>query len=89
MTATTRLQREKWMRIGEIGCIICHSPCEIHHCFTGAGGRKNHDQVLPLCWLHHRSPQAGIHGMGRKAWQRIYGTEQELIDKMELMLQDG
>lgn len=86
MTAPTKQQREKWRRIGEIGCMICGAQPELHHCFTGAGGRKNHDHVIPLCWTHHRSPQAGIHGMGRKAWQKKYGTEQELLDKLDLML---
>jgi hypothetical protein len=69
--------------------MVCGSPAEIHHCFTGGGGRKNHDYLAPLCFTHHRSPQAGIHGMGRKAWQKIYGSEQELLDKLERLMQDG
>lgn len=67
--------------------MVCGAMPEIHHLFTGAGGRKNHDAVIGLCWLHHRGPQ-GIHFMGRKAWQRVFGTEQELLDKLESLLQD-
>lgn len=68
-----------------LGCMVCGSAPEIHHCHTGGGGRKDHDKVIGLCWMHHRGPQ-GIHFMGRKKWQPIYGAEQELLDKLESML---
>ena len=84
--APTKLQRERWQQIAMLGCMICGGIPELHHLFTGAGGRKNHDAVIPLCWLHHRSPQAGIHGMGRKEFARKYGTEQELLHKLDLLL---
>lgn len=85
MTAPTKKQREHWQRVSGAGCMICGASPEIHHLFTGAGGRKNHDAVIGLCWLHHRGPQ-GIHFMGRKKWQTIYGYEQEMLDKLEGML---
>ena len=89
MISPTKQQRARWSRIAEMGCMICASPAEIHHCFTGAGGRKNHDKVIPLCPEHHRGAQ-GIdgryYGMSKKKWQSIYGTEQELLDKLESML---
>jgi len=88
MTAPTKAQRARWDRIASLGCIICASPACIHHAMTGMGGRKNHDLVIPLCHNHHQGSQ-GIHFMGRKAWQKIYGTEQELLDKLERLLQDG
>lgn len=88
MKQPTKAQREMWGRLAEYGCVVCAcSMPEIHHALTGAGGRKNHDKVLPLCFNHHRGPQ-GIHTIGRKAWARIYGTEQELLDKLSLMLQN-
>ena len=85
MTAPTKAQRERWSRIAELGCIICASPACIHHAHTGAGGRKNHDIVLPLCHFHHQGAQ-GIHTLGRKAFARKFGTEQELLDKLESLL---
>lgn len=85
MKAPTKAQREHWQRVSEAGCLICGAAPEIHHCHTGGGGRKNHDAVIGLCWLHHRGPQ-GIHFMGRKKWQAIFGYEQELLDKLESML---
>lgn len=85
MSAPTKAQRARWSRIADFGCIICASPACIHHAHTGSGGRKNHDIVLPLCHFHHQGAQ-GIHTLGRKAWQKKYGTEQELLDKLESML---
>jgi len=78
----TKAQRERWARIAELGCVICGSnQTEIHHALTGAGGRKNHDLVLPLCYNHHRGSH-GIHTLGRKRWVYHYGTEKELLDKL-------
>jgi hypothetical protein len=68
--------------------MVCGDYPEIHHCGTGGGGRKNHDLVIGLCFLHHRGAQ-GIHFMGRKKWQAIYGSEKELLDKLERLMQDG
>lgn len=80
----TEAQRERWERIRSLGCIVCGVMAEIHHCFTGAGGRKNHDKVIPLCHYHHRGG-AGIHSIGRKTWQELFGKEQELIEVVEKM----
>lgn len=34
--------------------------------------------VIPLCPEHHQGA-SGVHGMGRKAWERMFGiTEAEL-----------
>lgn len=67
--------------------IECYGRNTIHHCFTGAGGRKNHRKVLPLCVGHHIGPQ-GIDGrvMSKKKWQAIYGSEQELLDLLDFKL---
>ncbi len=88
MTAPTKAQKARWSKIADLGCIICSAPPCIHHALTGMGGRKDHDKVLPLCYNHHQGEQ-GIHSMGRKAWTRIYGSEQELLDKLELLLDDA
>lgn len=82
----TKAQRERWVKLAERGCIICGYPeAQIHHALTGAGGRKDHDKVLPLCYSHHQGTQ-GIHTLGRKAWAKLYGTEQELLDRLESLL---
>lgn len=76
----TKSQRETWSKLAEHGCVICGAPACIHHAGTGMGGRKNHDFVIPLCYEHHQGA-TGLHTIGRKAWQQIYGTEAELHEK--------
>jgi len=81
----TKAQRERWSRIAELGCIVSgRFPVEIHHAKTGAGGRKDHDIVLPLHYDYHRGVH-GIHTLGRKKWQALYGTEDELLIKLKEM----
>ena len=85
-----RGSRDDWKAIRDLGCIVCMvKDPQIHHVFTGAGGRKDDSKVIPLCVKHHLSSDAGIHGMGRKAWQAIYGTEAELLEQTHNMLVAG
>ena len=84
----TKAQREVWGRIADFGCIVCGFPAEIHHCGTGAGGRKNHDYVIGLCFEHHRGKR-GIDGkqdFTKTSWQNVYGAEKELHEKTLQML---
>ena len=81
----TKAQRERWGKIASLNCIICGDEAQIHHCGTGAGGRKNHDKVLPLCVFHHVGKQ-GIHTIGRKTWREKYGTEEELMATVSEMV---
>ena len=77
--------RKNWDAIANLGCIICGCYANIHHCFTGSGGRKDDSKVIPLCYEHHQGEQ-GIHTIGRKQWQSQYGSEQELIEKVKSLL---
>ena len=91
----TAEQKRRWQAVRELGCIVelenefrrCCSPAEIHHIHTGSGGRRDHDFVIPLCHFHH-SPygEIGIHRIGRRKWQEIYGTEEELFEKVNELL---
>ena len=88
----TNQQRKQWEKIAELGCVVhvdfhgrCNSPAQIHHIDTGGGGRKNHDRVIPLCENHHTGLM-GLHKIGRKRWQNMFGTEQELFDKTQELL---
>lgn len=90
-TATPR-ERMYWRLVAEAGCVVAgNTPCggriTIHHCFTGAGGRKDHAQVVGLCWAHHLGPE-GIDGkkMSKKDWQTKYGSETVLLRKLERLL---
>jgi len=75
--------------VASLGCVLCLErlgfvgvPCQVHHKRTGMGGgrRGPHAETIGLCWLHHQGPQ-GIHGMGRRAWERHFSlTEIRLIE---------
>lgn len=78
-------QKRRWSALVELGCIVgpsvyCEGRITVHHCHTGAGGRKNHDKTIPLCWGHHLGPE-GIDGqrMSKRQWQEKYGSEDSLL----------
>ena len=83
-------------KVASIGCIICfragypETPAEIHHIRDvglGLGVRNSHTNTLPLCPLHHRGND-GIHGMGRKAWERKFTTQSELLEQVQRLLNE-
>lgn len=80
MSRPTKRQKARQDALRGLGCIItsCRRPAAIHHCLTGAGGRKDEDKVLPLCHLHHQGDE-GIHTLSRPVWEAKYGTEEELM----------
>ena len=82
-------ERRFWSQIIDLGCIVgpslhCNGRLTIHHCGTGAGGRKNHKHVICLCWSHHQGAE-GIDGqrMSKRQWQEKYGSEVSLIVKTQ------
>lgn len=73
-------------KVKDMPCIICgDSPVDVHHTGTGMGVRKNHMRVLPLCFDHHRGKN-GIGTVGRKIWELAYGTEEQLLAKLQEQL---
>lgn len=71
----------------ESGCILCRhlgwgeTPAQIHHLRSGVGmgQRSSEDRTIPLCRSHHVGPK-GFHGLGRRAFERLYGvTEEDLL----------
>lgn len=83
----TKKQRERWNRILDFGCSVAHcgkSPC-IHHCETGRGRRKDHDKVIGLCYDHHQG-KLGIHTLSRRIWEGTFGTEQDHMLKIAILL---
>lgn len=86
MARPTIAEKKHMDRVAQLPCVICStSPVEVHHAGTGAGGRKNHMKVLPLCVNHHRGAQ-GIHTIGRKVWRELFGTEDKLLQQVDVML---
>lgn len=83
--APTKAQRLEWGKIAALGCIAplmigrCNQAATIHHCGTGAGGRKDHDFVIGLCHEHHMG-KFGIDSgnFSKRGWQTVYDTEENL-----------
>jgi hypothetical protein len=79
--SATAEEKRHMRRVAEGGCILCRNtgfegtPAEVHHIRTGvgAGRRSSNMDTIGLCFEHHRG-NTGVHGMGRKAWERTYGT---------------
>lgn len=87
----TKAEKQYMGKVAEIGCILCkhlnlgETPAELHHprTGTGAGLRASNMDVIPLCPEHHRG-NSGLHGMGRKAFEKYYGiTELQLMEKVQ------
>lgn len=74
-------------RVASVGCIVCRhlgygtTPAQVHHIREeqGASQRAHDCLTIPLCPEHHTG-QTGIHGLGRKAFERTYKlTELDLL----------
>jgi hypothetical protein len=68
--------------LAELGCMLCRrlygikdGPVELHHLREGGWGKGDYKTLIPLCYEHHRG-QAGVHGMGTKAFAAFYGVSQ-------------
>ena len=79
----TKDEKNYMARVARLGCILCStvlgyegSPAEIHH-IRRAGVRAT-SPIIPLCPEHHRGNN-GVHGMGRKAFERKWQTTEEAL----------
>lgn len=64
-------------KVAAAGCVVgnrqlgpCEGRVEVHHVAEGSGVRSDFG-TAGLCESHHRGP-AGLHGMGVKAFCRLY-----------------
>lgn len=74
--------------IARMGCIVCrlyygvYSPACLHHLtgikYRSTGKKASDAHVIPLCHRHHQG-QDGIHAIGMRAWEKRFGTQQELL----------
>jgi hypothetical protein len=81
----TKEQRKHYDNVARLGCSLCRylgygeSPAHLHH--IRRAGKRDNAPVIPLCPEHHTG-NGGIHGMGRRAFEKVYGvTEEELLEK--------
>ena len=85
----TKAQRKHYEKLVGLGCALCRhlgygeTPCEIHH--IRHAGRRDLAPVIGLCPEHHRG-NTGVHGMGRKAFEKRYEvTEEDLLVQTEAL----
>ena len=83
-------EKQHYDKIARLGCSLCRhlgygeTPCEIHH-IRRTMPRKS-APVIGLCREHHRG-DTGVHGLGRKAFEKKYGlTEKDLLEKTQELL---
>lgn len=91
MTLSER--KARFSALSRIGCIVCriqfqaYSEPVIHHLTgvtstrRGLGGKADDEETLPLCPRHHAHHGHGVslHD-GVKAWEDAYGSQFELLD---------
>lgn len=76
--------------VAALGCIICKSEAEVHHIRDGTGMamRASHQETIPLCFRHHRGEQ-GIHTLGTRKWEGVYGKQRDLLREVLMQLSRG
>ena len=77
MTAAERHHKAALVALGCLACLRVHGPhqpgpVELHHYRSGGWGKGDYLTLIPLCFEHHRG-NAGIHGLGTKAFDAHYG----------------
>lgn len=93
--AATKDEKAHMGRVAALGCAICRmlglgeTPALVHHprTGTGAGRRASHYDTIPLCPHHHDHTNESLHGLGRKAFEALFGiTELELVRQTRALL---
>jgi hypothetical protein len=51
------------------------------------GQKATDDNTIPLCVHHHRGSQ-GIHHLGTRSWEKVYGEQEHYLKKINKYL-DG
>lgn len=74
--------RDHMARVKQLPCVLCLEVygqhvegCDAHHIREGQGmgGRADDYLTIPLCKEHHQGA-TGIHGLGRRAFERVHRT---------------
>jgi Recombination enhancement, RecA-dependent nuclease len=82
---STKAQKKLFSSLADLGCILCWHKgwegtlAEIHH--IRRGGKRDTAPVIPLCPEHHRG-NTGIHGLGRKGFERTHGISEDSLLQM-------
>ncbi len=101
LTVADKERGAKLRELGCIVCVNkfgLHTPPAIHH-IDGKTKEGCHQLTLPLCKRHHQikcnsgdipnflEPWVSRHGDGRAAFEAAYGTEQELLEQVNGLIE--
>lgn len=99
MTAVSTKAEHFWIdHAVRLGCVVCRNlgqgatPAVFHHLRLGMGAAMRNGNAIgiPLCPTHH---QGGGHGVsyhdGPKTFERMYGTELELLNQTILEVSES
>ena len=79
---TKKERKIRFESLSEYGCVICLRPAEIHHLigykYSSLSKKADDSNTIPLCLEHHRGKQ-GIHHLGMRAWEKVFGTQEYLL----------
>jgi len=86
----TKAEEKHMGRVAALGCVVCRNlghgptPAQVHHIREGqgTGQRAGHFLTIPLCSDHHQwgGPGVAFHA-DRRAFERLYGSELDLLDQ--------
>lgn len=96
---TSKQRQQRFAALEAMGCIVCrneygtYTPAEIHHLrghqWSGMGRRANDEHTIPLCPEHHRTGGYGVaYHAGAQEWERLYGTQGELLEQVNELLRE-
>ena len=84
-----KLCKERFNNLAKQGCVVCRlfhgvvTPACIHHLtgiqYRSTGKKAKDEHTIPLCYNHHQGAQ-GIHTIGMSAWENMFGTQTELLN---------
>ena len=88
----TKAEKAHMDAVRALGCIVQDKHCSdimtIHH-VRHFGSKRDHMKVLGICSRHHLATCGPI-GIaleaGKETWRRLYGTEEELLEKTAALL---
>ncbi len=99
MRALTKADKERGVKLRDLGCIVCinehgvHTPPAIHH-LDGKTKEGCHQLTIPLCPRHHQIKDNNkpprwfaFHGQLLE-FSAHYGTEYELLEKVNGLINE-
>jgi membrane-bound lytic murein transglycosylase MltF len=64
-------------------CMVCNSQnVNVHH-IRESGEPRNHFKCIPLCYDHHQGSPEGLHHLGKKEFERRFGSQLEMLEKLK------